>query len=355
MTNCPLYVNQIKLLSKNQLVIVCSTMYSSPNFNGKVFVNSIPTKSGVDGNKWALITEGLKKHLNTKPAKPPGPFPVNYNKLNNLPADALRITWLGHSGLIIEIDGKRFLTDPVYRAASPLQFIGPKRFFPAPIPLGKMPHLDGIIISHDHYDHLDHKTVVELAKKGIPFYTSLGVGPILQKWGIPKEQITEFDWWQELDLGNGFKITAAPARHFSGRSLFNRNQTFWASYAIKGPVHNVYYGADSGMHPLFAEIAEKLGPFDISMLEVGAANELWADIHMGPDKATDAQLALKSTLMMPIHWGTFNLAFHTWTYPAERVIECAQEKNIGLLLPAPGETYTFDGRSYVNKWWQPFM
>jgi L-ascorbate metabolism protein UlaG (beta-lactamase superfamily) len=330
-------------------------MYSSPNFDGKVFVNPIPTKMGGDGNMGKLIAQLFKKHPNTKPAKKPGPFPVDLNKLNNLPADTLRITWMGHSSLIIEIDGKRFLTDPVWRNASPIQFLGPKRFFPAPIALQDLPHLDGIIISHDHYDHLDDKTVIELAKKGTPFYCSLGVGPILEKWGIAKQQINEFDWWQEMDLGNGFKITAAPSRHFSGRSMFNRNQTLWASYAIKGPVHNVYYGADSGIHPLFKEIGERLGPFDMSMLEIGAFNELWEDIHMGPDNATDAQLALKATLMMPIHWGTFNLAFHTWTDPAERVIEYAKQKHIDLVLPAPGEIYEYNGKPYINKWWEPFM
>lgn len=302
-----------------------------------------------------MIAELFKKHPNTKPAKTPGPFPVDFNKLNNLPANTLRITWLGHSALLIEIDGKRFLTDPVYRRASPFQFMGPKRFFQPPIALNDLPPLDGIIISHDHYDHLDDKTVIYLAKKDVPFYCSLGVGKILNSWGIPKQQITEFDWWQELDLGDGFKITAAPARHFSGRSMFNRNQTLWASYAIKGPVHNVYYGADSGMHPLFKEIGERLGPFDISMLDIGASNELWEDIHMGPNNATDAHLALKATLMMPIHWGTFNLAFHTWTEPAEHVIELAKQKQINLLLPAPGETYEFNGKPYINTWWEKFM
>ena len=198
-------------------------MYKAANFNGKTFENPIPTRIGGEGNTMALLKEAIKKHPNTKPANTPGPFPADYDLLNNLPADALRITWLGHSCLLIEIDGKRFLTDPVYRRASPFQFVGPKRFFPAPIPLDKMPHLDGIIISHDHFDHLDDKTVVELAKKGTPFYTSLGVGPILEKWGIAKSQITEFEWWQSLDLGNGFKITAAPARHFSGRSMFKQN------------------------------------------------------------------------------------------------------------------------------------
>jgi L-ascorbate metabolism protein UlaG (beta-lactamase superfamily) len=327
----------------------------SSNFDGKVYINPIPTKFGGEGNKGKMLAELLfKKHPNRTPAKTPGPFPANHTKLATLPADALRITWLGHSSLLIDIDGKRILTDPVFRRASPVQFAGPARFFPTPIGVADMPHLDAIIISHDHYDHLDDKTIVALAKKGTPIYTSLGVGAILHKWGIPKTQITELDWWQDVSLGDGFKITSAPARHFSGRSMFNRNQTLWASFAIKGPVHNVYYGADSGIHPLFAEIADRLGPFDITMLEIGASNELWADIHMGPDLATNAQLALKGTVMMPIHWGTFNLAFHTWTQPVERVLACAEEKGIDLLLPAPGETYELNGKGYINKWWEKF-
>jgi len=331
-------------------------MIDSPNFDGKVFVNPIPTQVGGEGNMGKLLTEYfLKKHPNRVPAKKPGPFPVDLEKLNNLPANTLRVTWLGHSGLIIEIDGKRILTDPVYRRASPFQFMGPKRFFPAPINLDDLPHLDAIIISHDHFDHLDDKTIVKLAKKGTPIFTSLGVGTILNKWGIPKSQITEMDWWQSVTPWKGFTITAAPARHFSGRSLWNRNETLWASYAIKGPVHNVYYGADSGIHSIFKTIGEKLGPFDLAMLEIGAYNDLWADIHMGPTNATDAMLALGAKVLMPIHWGTFNLAMHTWTEPAEKVMEHATEKNIKLLLPAPGEVYTYDGKPYINKWWEPFM
>jgi L-ascorbate metabolism protein UlaG (beta-lactamase superfamily) len=327
---------------------------SASNYNGKIYINPIPTAVGGEGNKSAMIAKLFKKHPNRTPAIPPGPFPVDFKKLNELPKDTLRVTWLGHSGLIIEIDGKRILTDPVFRRASPFQFIGPKRFFPSPVTVDEMPKLDAIIISHDHFDHLDDRTIVALAKKGTPIYTSLGVGAILEGWGIAKAQITELDWWQEVDMGDGFKLTSAPARHFSGRSLFNRMQTLWASFAIKGPVHNVYYGADSGIHPLFKEIGEKLGPFDLTMLEIGASDELWKDIHMGPDRAIEAQLMLKGKVMMPIHWGTFNLAFHAWTQPAERVIAAAKENGVTLLLPAPGETYTFKGEGYVNKWWEQY-
>lgn len=331
-------------------------MHSSPNFDGKVFVNPIPTKAGGDGNMGKILYEYfIKSHPNRVPKKALGPFPADLDTLNYLPPNTLRVTWLGHSGLIIEIDGKRFLTDPVYRRASPFQFAGPKRFFPAPIALDELPHLDAIIISHDHYDHLDQQIIVALATKGTPIYTSLGVGAILQKWGVSKLQITELDWWQSVDMGDGFTLTAAPARHFSGRSMFNRNQTLWSSFAMKGPQHNVYYGADSGIHPIFKEIGERLGPFDIAMLEVGASDPMWADIHMGPANAADAMLALGAKVMMPIHWGTFNLALHTWTQPVEEVLKHSTEKHIKLLLPAPGETYTYNGEAYVNKWWERFM
>jgi len=330
-------------------------MRQSPNFDGKAFVNPIPTKVGGEGNMGKMLAKLFKSHPNRKPATTPGPFPVDFDKLYELPANTLRVTWLGHSGLIIEIDGKRFLTDPVYRRASPLQIMGPKRFFPAPISLNDLPHLDAIIISHDHYDHLDKTIIVALATQGTPIFTSLGVGDILTKWGVPHAQITEMDWWESINIGDGFTLSAAPARHFSGRSIRNRNQTLWASYAIKGPVHNVYYGADSGIHPLFKEIGERLGPFDIAMLEVGASDPLWADIHMGPANATDAMLALGAKVMMPIHWGTFNLAFHAWTQPADDTIKYAAEKGIKLIMPAPGEIYTYDGKPYINKWWEKFM
>ncbi|RYE35772.1 MAG: MBL fold metallo-hydrolase [Sphingobacteriaceae bacterium] len=327
----------------------------SPNFNGKVFVNPIPTKTGFSAGFLNILKEYRKDHPNRTPRLQPGPFKADLSLLNNLPADDLRITLIGHSSTLIEIDGKRILTDPVWvQRASPFSFLGPKRFFPAPIALDNLPPIDGIIISHDHYDHFDKKTVKILGKRSIPFFCSLGVGKILNSWGIPKNQITEFDWWQEKEIWPDFKLAAAPARHFSGRGLRNRNTTLWASYVIKGPKHKVYFGADSGMHPLFKEIGQKYGPFDIAMLEIGASNPLWADIHMGPDLAAEAFLELNANLMMPIHWGTFNLAFHAWTQPIERLLELSPQKNIKLLVPKPGETYIYNGKPYVNKWWEPF-
>ena len=334
---------------------VAASMYNSPNFNGKVFVNPIPTKTGLSSSVFKVLAEYTKDHPNRTPRIQPGPFPADLPLLNTLPANTLRITLIGHSSLLIEIDGKRILTDPVWvKRASPFQFFGPERFFPAPIALNDLPPVDAIILSHDHYDHLDEETIKTLGKRSIPFFCSLGVGKILEGWGISKNQITEFDWWQENEIWPGFKLTAAPARHFSGRGITNRNTTLWASYIIKGPKHKVYFGADSGIHPLFKTIGEKYGPFDIAMLEIGAYNDLWKDIHMGPDNASDAFLALNANLMMPIHWGTFNLAFHAWTQPIERLLELTKQNKIPLLVPQPGETYTYNGKPYLNKWWEAF-
>jgi L-ascorbate metabolism protein UlaG (beta-lactamase superfamily) len=330
-------------------------MYQSPNFDGKVFVNPIPTKTGFSSGILKVLAEYTKDHPNRTPGLKPGPFAADLSALNNLPPNSLRVTWMGHSSLLIEIDGKRILTDPVWvKRASPVQFFGPERFFPAPVALKDLPPIDGIILSHDHYDHLDEATVKILGKKSIPFFCSLGVGGILEKWGISKNQITEFDWWQENEIWPGFKLIAAPARHFSGRGIRNRDTTLWASYIIKGPKHKVYFGADSGIHPLFKTIGEKYGPFDIAMLEIGAYNELWKDIHMGPENAADAFMAVNANIMMPIHWGTFNLAFHTWTQPIETLLDIAKKKNIKLLVPQPGETYTYNGLPYINQWWQSF-
>ncbi len=296
----------------------------------------------------------LKQYINAKEERVPltqlGPFPVDESLFNVAPASGLRITWMGHSSLLIEIDGKRILTDPVIGRASFVQWAGPKRFFDYPLPIEQMPVLDAIIISHDHYDHLDVLAMKKLAGIATPFYCSLGVGAILEGWGIAKSRITEMDWGQTAKVGNDLTITTTPARHFSGRGITNRNQTLWSSFVIKGNKHNIFFGADSGWFPGFHDIGNQFGPFDLAMLEVGAYGEGWLDIHMGPDNATNAHLALKGKVMMPIHWGTFNLAFHAWREPVERTIQYAKDKNIKLFLPKPGAVTDFNGE-HNSKWW----
>jgi L-ascorbate metabolism protein UlaG (beta-lactamase superfamily) len=324
------------------------------HFTGSHFQNPVPTEVMQKGAFFRVLGKYMKRHEGRVPATPPGPFTVDVTELNRLSPDALRVTWLGHSGSLLEIDGKRFLTDPLWCArASPVSFAGPKRFFANPLPIRDLPAVDCLLLSHDHFDHLDKKSVLHLCRDHqIPVVTMLGVGKRLIRWGVPAERVTELDWWEATTLPGGFTITAAPARHFSGRSLTDRFTTLWGSFAIRGPRHNVYFGADSGYYDGFRAIGEKLGPFDLTMLEIGAYDPEWGTIHMGPDGALRAWADIGSGLLMPIHWGTFNLALHAWTQPVERIIALAAAANIPLLLPRPGQTRDIAGGAWVDEWWK---
>ena len=316
---------------------------------GKTYQNPVPT----DQLKGSFFTV-LGKYMTSKEERVPkvqlGPFKTDASLYETTPLTGLRITWMGHSSLLIEIDGTRFLTDPVIGRASFVSFAGPERFFPYPLPIEKMPPLDGVIISHDHYDHLDELAMRKFAGSAVPFYCSLGVGAHLEKWGISRTRITEMDWTHTVSAGNDHTITATPARHFSGRGITNRNQTLWSSFVLRGSRHNVFFGADSGWFPGFKDIGDHFGPFDLTMLEVGASDPMWADIHMGPDHATNAHLALKGKVMMPIHWGTFNLALHSWRAPVEETLAHAARKKIELFIPKPGAVTDFSG-PYNSHWW----
>ncbi|MDB5197463.1 MAG: fold metallo-hydrolase [Flaviaesturariibacter sp.] len=298
----------------------------------------------------------MQKHPGREPVKGLGPFKADLQLFQNSIPDALRVTWLGHSSTLLEIDGKRLLTDPLwYQRVSPFKHIGPKRFFQNPIDLYELPFIDLILLSHDHYDHLDKDALVWLVKeKRVPIVTMLGVGKRLIDWGVPAQLVTELDWWQSAEPFEGFRVTAAPARHFSGRWLNDRFTTLWGSFAIKGPQHNVYFGADSGYYDGFKTIGERLGPFDLTMLEIGAYDQEWAAIHMGPHLALQAQQDLGSGLLMPIHWGTFNLALHPWKEPVERLLVAGAEKGIDLLLPRPGETCDLAKGAYNSRWWEAY-
>lgn len=330
-------------------------MQHSEHFNGRIFFNPVATDTMVKGAFWRLLRKFLKKHPDREPAKPLGPFTVNKAALQTTPHSLLRVTWLGHSSLLLDVDGKRFLTDPLwYQRASPFTRLGPKRFFPNPLPIDDLPPIDAVLLSHDHYDHLDKGSILKLTEKNIPVITMLGVGQRLLKWGVSKNLVTELDWWQPIPLGE-HTITAAPARHFSGRWLGDRFTTLWGSFAIRGPRHNVYFGADSGYYEGFTAIGERLGPFDLAMLEIGAYNQEWETIHMGPENAAQATLDVKAACLLPIHWGTFNLAFHAWTEPVERLLLAAEKNAIPLILPTPGETVIIKGEALNSAWWQPYL
>lgn len=320
---------------------------------GNKFLNPVPTQVMSEGNMVSVLGAYFTNKNEVVPRPLPGPFHTDPAIYQTPPSTGLRITWIGHSSLLIEIDGKRLLTDPVWsKRASFSSFIGPKRFFAPPIALKDLPPLDGVIISHDHYDHLDAATIRFFASQQVPFYCSLNVGRYLQQYGIAAGRITEMDWTNQVSLGDNCTLTALPARHFSGRGLFNRFTTLWSSFSIRTPQHHLYYGADSGMYEGFAEIGAAYGPFDLTLLEIGASNTYWADIHMGPVHASEAHLALRGKQMMPIHWGTFNLALHAWKEPIETLLQLADEKHISLLVPKPGEPVTVTGAPYINTWWK---
>jgi L-ascorbate metabolism protein UlaG (beta-lactamase superfamily) len=270
------------------------------------------------------------------------------------PDTGLRATWLGHSTVLLEIDGLRVLTDPVWGPrASPLRLLGPKRFQPVPVALPSLPPLDLVIVSHDHYDHLDYPTIRKLAKLDVPFVTSLGVGAHLEHWGVPSVRITELDWWESYRLPNAeLTVTAGPAQHFSGRGLKDRNATLWSSMTIRTPRHAVFFSGDTGLTTEYATIRERLGPFDLVMLEVGAFHPAWGDIHLGPENALEAHRLLGGSAFLPVHWGTFALAMHAWDQPAEVLLALGPKKGANLLMPRLGEPVEPAHEHRLAAWWR---
>ncbi len=328
---------------------------------GRKFQNPLPTQLG----GWSLMFKALPMYFSNRserePRTPLGPFLTDATIYRAEPASGLRVTWFGHSASLLEVDGVRLLIDPVWdERAAPVQWFGPKRFFAPTLALESLPKLDAVLISHDHYDHLGKGTVQTLAaqRPGLRWVTSLGVGAVLQEFGVARERINELDWTESVAVegqgGRTLKVTSVPSRHFSGRSVSNRNETLWAAFVLAGERHRVYYGADSGLWDGFTAIAETYGPFDLTMLEIGAYHELWKDIHLGPDGAMDAAQQLGDGLMMPVHWGLFDLALHGWRDPIERVVELAEQRGSALFLPQPGvPTEVVHGDQVRSNWWRP--
>jgi L-ascorbate metabolism protein UlaG (beta-lactamase superfamily) len=289
------------------------------------------------------------------PQRALGPFHTDPSVFATSPHSGLRITWMGHSTSLVEIDGVRLLIDPVWdERAGPVTWAGPRRFFPAPLALEDLPVIDAVLISHDHYDHLGAGTIRGLAAmpqlENARWIAPLGVEKILSKLGVDDARWTALNWTDSVTVGS-LTITALPARHFSGRSPFNGFETLWASFALIGPRHRVYYGSDSGEWDGFAEIGKEFGPFDLSMLEIGAFDPLWSDIHMGPEGAVRTFRALGGRgLFMPIHWGLFDLALHFWTQPIENVF--AQE-GLSIWSPTPGvPSEVVAGEEIRSGWWR---
>jgi L-ascorbate metabolism protein UlaG (beta-lactamase superfamily) len=322
---------------------------------GNQFVNPVPTTTGGISVFLKVAPRFIFKGAAGSPKRPLGPFQTDPRIFATSPPSGLRITWMGHSTSLIEIDGIRLLIDPIWEErAGPVKWAGPKRFFAPTMALQDLPPIDAVLISHDHYDHLGADTIRSLVAlpqlQNARWITALGVDQFLQSLGVAPARITALDWTGNVTVGS-VSITALPARHFSGRSLFNRFETLWASFALIGPNHRVYYGADSGEWDGFAEIGKQFGPFDLSMLEIGAADPLWPDVHMGPDGAVRSFHALGGHgLLMPIHWGLFDLAFHPWTQPIERI---SSVKDLRIWSPTPGvPSDIVAGEEIRSNWWR---
>jgi L-ascorbate metabolism protein UlaG (beta-lactamase superfamily) len=326
----------------------------SPNYRDGVFVNIDP------GSLYVMDREQLRQiawelvggRSDSRPAKP---IPLGAPSIYQGQPAALAVSWFGHSTALVEVDGYRVLTDPVWsERCSPSDTVGPQRLHPPPVLLEGLPAVDAVVISHDHYDHLDIDTVLALTRmQRAPFFVPLGVGAHLRSWGVPEHRIVELDWNQSAQVEE-LTVICMPARHFSGRFL-SRNNTLWASWAFIGPRHRAYFGGDTGYTKSFAEIGSEHGPFDLTLMPIGAYNTAWPDIHMNPEEAVRAHLDVTdsgSGLLVPIHWGTFRLAPHPWSEPVERVLKAAEPDGVQVAVPTPGQRIESSSPLRFNPWWR---
>lgn len=330
-------------------------MQRSRQWSGATFANVQKTRLMQIDQLWAG-TAAWWRSRNTQ--RPPAPLPMIKDtaaRLAGAPSSSLRLTWLGHSSVLLELDGVRLLTDPVFGPrASPSTLVGPLRFHEPPIALAELAFVDAILISHDHYDHLDLPTIRAIAADPrfdhVRFITALGVGAHLEAWGIAATRIEELDWWEHARVGT-LQITAGPAQHFSGRGGGDRDGTLWASFFVQGSA-SVFFSGDTGLSPHFGEIRQRLGAPDVAMLEVGAFHESWGDIHLGPDNARIAFRDLGASALLPVHWGTFALGAHAWDEPGEVLYVGAAREGLPLLTPMLGEPIEPSRAPHTDTWWR---
>jgi L-ascorbate metabolism protein UlaG (beta-lactamase superfamily) len=321
-------------------------MRHSPEWQGSHFVNPQPlVNSG-----WLMLKGAFTASRQASPATPLPTAPDDRARFATPPPSGLRVTWLGHSTTLVEIDGRRLLTDPVWsERASPLPWLGPRRWYPPPLALSELPPIDAVVISHDHYDHLDRPTILAMKDWPTTFIVPLGLGAHLAAWGVPQARIVELDWWERTTVQN-LTIVCTPARHASGRMLIDNDTKLWAGYAFLGDRHRVYFSGDTGLFPAMRDIGARLGPFDLTMIEAGQYNRAWPDWHIGPEQAVRAHQLVRGRLMLPIHWGLFRLAYHGWTEPVERVRAAALVAGVALVVPRPGQSFE-PAAPPRDQWW----
>ncbi|MDF2500109.1 MAG: hypothetical protein K0Q77_823 [Anaerosporomusa subterranea] len=301
---------------------------------------------------FTILRDFIKGNPQRKPDKP-----IPIDTIDALPmqgATQTRVIWFGHSTVLLELEGKRVLLDPMFAdSPSPFPLVGGKRFSKVlPIEPKNLPPIDIVILSHDHYDHLDYHSIMRIKDKTRLFCVPSGVGNRLEGWGIDQGKIREFDWWKDLSIA-GLTLACTPARHFSGRSLLDRNTTLWCSWVIVGSKTRAFFSGDGGYGPHFEQIGKKYGPFDLTLMECGQYDKRWSAIHMLPEQTVQAHIDVDGKMLLPIHWAAFSLAFHDWTEPIERVIKAAKERKVNITTPKIGEAVIVGSAEYpVSTWWR---
>jgi L-ascorbate metabolism protein UlaG (beta-lactamase superfamily) len=324
-------------------------VHRSPQYRDGAFRNPLRTSMVAPAASRRALRDLL---FGGKVRKPAGAIPVVRPGAAPADPDGLHVTWYGHATALVEIEGARILIDPVWsERCSPSRLVGPRRLHPMPIGLDEVPPVDAVVISHDHYDHLDMATVRALAAGQVaPFVVPLGVGAHLERWGVPARRIVELDWGERVEAA-GVTLTLTAARHFSGRTL-RRDYTLWGSWVMAGARHRLFYTGDSGYFDAYAEIGAEYGPFDAALVQVGAYDPSWPEIHMTPEEAVAAHLELRARVLIPVHWCTFVLAFHPWGDPVDRLWREAKAREVALAVPRPGERVDVAEPPAVSGWWQ---
>ena len=335
-------------LRKNQ------TIQASKQFDQKTqtFVNrrrEIVKEMSSLGNTFRIIKEVTFNRQ--KERIPKRPLPQMRPNLEEFlsPSKTLKYIWLGHSSFLMRIEGQTFLFDPVFHSAAPVDFMV-KRFQPPVIALENMPEIDFIVLSHDHYDHLDDRTMLHFKESKAKFITPLAVGEHLRSWGIHADRIIELDWWQKYQQGP-ISFVCTPAQHFSGRRIFSRNKSLWCSWVILSTQHRVFFSGDSGYDIHFKEIGQTYGPFHLTFMENGQYNKLWQPVHMLPEESAQAHMDLRGEYLMPIHWGMFELSTHSWREPAQRIARSAKNLGLQLITPQIGELVDLKNPPQNHEWW----
>ncbi len=340
----------------NKNLATLSQEYTSSQYKAGKFYNDKPVENGGIGKTLAIFYRFFtEKKVNAVPESEIPIKTLSKIQLLNLSDDKLHLIKLGHSSILLKVYGEFWLIDPVFaERASPFSFMGPKRFHPTPISIADLPEIDRVLISHNHYDHLDKSAIKQLANKTSQFLVPLGVENNLIEWGVESEKVMTFDWWQEFNTDKAL-LVFTPTRHFSGRALGDSNTSLWGSWVIKTPDESVYFSGDSGYFDGFKKIGQKYGPFDLTLIETGAYDKDWPEIHMTPEQSVQAHVDLQGRVMLPIHNGTFDLAFHAWYDPLERVNQLAENKNLTLTTPLVGQVVQIKDSIETHRWWQALL